>query len=100
LLNPANSSIGNWPVEANGARLRGDLPLRGAEKNADVVGAERGNAGRNAAGFDGMFDGAEEDSVAGDEDDDAATGEIGNDFVFLGEAGRRRVLWSEEGSLE
>ena len=76
--------LGEIPVEPNGARLRWNLPLGSAKEDADVLGAESRHARGGRFGFERMVDGAENDGVAGNEDDDAAAGEVGDDFVFLG----------------
>ncbi len=70
-------------VEADGRGGGGDLPLGGAEDDADVAGVKLQKAGRDGIGFDGLVDGGEDDDViAGDLNNDAAAGEAGDDFVF------------------
>lgn len=59
------------------------MPLRGAKENADVFRTEGGGARRHGFGFQGLVDGAENEGVAGGKDNDAAAGEIGDDFIFL-----------------
>ena len=86
-------SVGNGlkvAVEAHWLGRGGDLPLGGAEDDADVAGVELQEARRDGVGFDGLVDGGEDDDVvAGDLNDDAAAGEVGDDFVFaLGSLGR------------
>src|SRR5579859_2126790 len=46
-----------------------------------------GDARGNGFGFEGMIDGRENNGVVGHVNDGAATGEVGNDFVFLGTDG-------------
>jgi len=82
--------LGNLAVKTDGPRLGGNLPFGGSEEDAHMVGAERGDTRRNAGGLDGMIDGAEQDGVARNDNDHAATGEVCDDFVFLGQ-GKRRV---------
>jgi len=81
-------NFGHFAVEANRAGLRGDLPFRCAKENADVFGTERGGAGRNGFGFEGLIDGTKDDGVPGDQDDHPPAGQVGDDFVFLRTAGR------------
>ena len=89
-------------VEAHWLRVGGHAPLGGAEEDADVRGVEFDKARRDAAGFDGMIDGGEDDvAVAGDVNDDAAAGEIGDDFVFaLLVLGARRQEQHRKGGEE
>jgi len=95
LLRPAGGSesrvdggkVGEVAIEANGPRLRGDLPLRSAKENSDVTRIDGRDAWRNGFRFKGMIDGREENGVIGDLDDGAAAGQIGDDFVLL-RAGR------------
>lgn len=76
-------------VETNGARLGGNLPFRGAEKDANVACVNGGDAQRDGFRLQGMVDGTEQNGVvAGDLDDGTAAGEIGDDFIFLGGGGR------------
>lgn len=89
-------------VEADWVGRGGDLPLGGAEDDADVSGIKLQEAGRNGAGFYGLVDGCEDnDVVAGDLNDDAAAGEAGDDFVLalssLGGGGRGQKRCGEEG---
>jgi hypothetical protein len=57
------------------------------------------DARRNGVGFHGLIDGREDDFVAGDMNDDAASGEIGDDFVTaLALLGPRDL--SEDGTTE
>lgn len=70
-------------VEADGRGGGGNLPFGGAENDADVAGVELQEAGWDGTGFDGLVDGGEDnDVVASDLNDDAAAGEVGDDFVF------------------
>ena len=75
--------VGEVAVEANRFRLRGDLPLRSAKENADVMRIDGRGAWRNGFRFKGMIDGSEENGVIGDLDDGATAGQISDDFVFL-----------------
>lgn len=77
-------------IEAYGPRLRGYLPLRGAEEDAHVRGINLSSARRHGGGLDRMIDDAENDGVARDVDDDAAASKVGDDFVRLGDGGRRK----------
>src|SRR5215475_6340847 len=71
------SEVGNLSIEPDGAWLRGNLPLRGAEENADVAAVNGRDARRNRLGLKGMIDGGEEDSVVPrDVDDGAAAGQV------------------------
>ena len=70
-------------VQANGLGLRGDLPFRSAEENADVAAVNGGDSRRDGLGLEGMINRGEDDGVVGDMDDGAAAGQIGDDFVFL-----------------
>lgn len=76
--------VGDRSIEANRLGLGRRLPLCGAKENADVRGTDFGDARRDGLGFHGVIDGAEDDGVTRDMDDDAAAGKIGDDFVFLG----------------
>lgn len=70
-------------VEADGSGCGRNLPLRGAEQDADMLRVELQEAGRNRILFDGLIDGGENDDVVfGDLSDDAATGEGSDDFIF------------------
>jgi hypothetical protein len=72
-------------VQADGFGLRGNLPFGSAKEDTDMRRANGGYTGRNGFGFEGLIDGSENDAIIGDEDDDTATGEIGDDFVLLRE---------------
>src|SRR5215472_6710444 len=76
--------VGDVQVEANGLRLRGDLPFRGSIENAHMAHVNRGNARRNRLGFQGMVDRGEQDRVIGDLDNGAPAGKVGDDFLLLG----------------
>ena len=79
-----------FAVEADGPRLRGDLPFGGAEQNGDVAAVYGGNPRRNGLRLKRMVDGGKQDGSVGNVNDGAAAGEIGNDFIFLCERGRSR----------
>ena len=86
-----SAKMGDLTVESNGPGLRSDLPFGGAEQNADVAAVNHGDARGNGFGFERAIDGGEDDGVIGDVNDGAATGEIGDDFLFLGrKRGARR----------
>jgi len=70
-------------VETDRVGLRGNLPFGSAEKDADVQGIDFSDARRNGSGLERMVDGGENNGVAGNVNNGAATGEIGDDFVFL-----------------
>jgi hypothetical protein len=78
------AQVGDLTVESNGPRLRGDLPFGRAKENADVPAVNGSNARRNRFGFERMIDGREHYGAVGNVNDSAATGEVGDDFVFLG----------------
>ena len=80
-----SAEVRNVAVEPDWARLRGDLPFGGAEENGDMAAVNGGNARRNGTGLKGMINGGEDDGIVGDVDDGAAAGEIGDDFLILGE---------------
>lgn len=88
------ADVRNIPVEANRPRLRRDLPLRCAEKDTDMGRTNGGHAGRDGFGFKRMVDRGKDNTVGGDVNNDAATREVGYDFVFLGR-GRRAPRESE-----
>lgn len=90
------SEAGDVAIESNGAGLCGHLPLRGAEEDADVMVVNGSDARRNGFGFEGMVDSAEENGIAGNEDDGATAGEVGDDFVFLGRDGSGARQGEEE----
>ena len=79
-----SGKVGNVAVESNGPGLRGDLPFGSAKEDADVTAINGGDARGNGFGFEGVVDGGKYDGVVGDVNDGAATGEVGDDFVFLG----------------
>ena len=78
------AKVGDVPVEPDRPGLRGNLPFRSAEENADVAVINGGDARRHGFGFERMINGGENDGVIGNVNDGAATGEVGDDFVFLG----------------
>jgi len=98
-------SVGNGlevAVEADGRGGGGNLPLGGAEDDADVASVKLQETGRDGTGFDRLVDGGEDDDfVACDLDNDAAAGEVGDDFVFtlgsLRGSGCREKGCGEEG---
>ena len=79
-----SAKVRNVAVESDWPGLRSDLPFGGAEENGDMAAVNGGDARRNGFGFEGMIDGRENDGVIGDVNDGAATGEIRDDFLFLG----------------
>jgi len=79
-----SAKVGNVAVEPDGPRLRCDLPFGSAKEDADVAAINGGHARRNGFRFEGMINGGKYDGVVGDVNDCAATGEVGDDFVFLG----------------
>lgn len=83
----SGAKVGDVAVESNGPGLRGDLPFGRAKKNAEVTCVNGGDTRGNGFRFERMIDGREHDGVVCDMDDDAAAGEVGDDFVFLGMAG-------------
>jgi len=88
--------VGDVAIESNGPGLRGDLPFGSAKEDADVAAINGGDARGNGLGFEGMVDGGKYDGVVGNVNDGAATGEVGNDFVFLGTGGRAGCECSQE----
>src|ERR1700730_2118197 len=70
-------------IHSNGLGVGGDSPLGGAEKHADVRGIEIHHARRNGIAFDRLIDSRENDDLFCDMHDDAATGQIGDDFVLV-----------------
>jgi hypothetical protein len=70
-------------VETNGLGRSGKLPFGSTEKDGDMATIDLGDARRNGSGFEGMIDGAEDDGVARDLNEDATTGEVGDNFVLL-----------------
>jgi len=70
-------------VEPDGPGLRGDLPFGRAKEKTDVAAVNGSNARGNGFGFERMIDGRENDGAIGNVDDGAATGEVGDDFLFL-----------------
>jgi len=98
-----SAKVGDVAVEPNGPGLRGDLPFGSAKEDADVTAINSGDARGNGFGFEGMINGGKYDGVVGDVNDGAATGEVGNDFVFLGmrgSAGRERGQKNKGGANE
>jgi len=71
-------------VEPDGPGLRGDLPFGRAKEKTDVAAVNGSNARGNGFGFERMIDGCENDGAIGNVDDGSATGEVGDDFFFLG----------------
>ena len=71
-------------IYSNGLGVSGDSPLGGAKKDSEMAGINVHHARGNGIALDGLIDGSENDDVFGDVDDDAAAGEIGDDFVFAG----------------
>ena len=70
-------------IEADGLRIRGNLPFGSAENDPDVTGVQLQDARRDGVGFYGQVDGCKEDDVVFSYlNDDAAAGEISDDFVF------------------
>jgi len=78
------SDIADFPVEANRAWLCRDLPLGGAEENADMRRAKGRNPGRDRFGFERMLDCRENDGVARHVNEHSTPRKIGDDFVLLG----------------
>lgn len=70
-------------VEANRSRLGGELPLRRAEEDGEVRGVDLRDARGHGLRFERVIDGAEDDGVLGDVDQDPATGEVGDNLVIL-----------------
>jgi hypothetical protein len=83
-------------IHSNGLWVSGDSPLRGAEKNADVSGIEAHHARRDGISFDGLIDSGKNNDVSCSVNDDAATSQIGDDFVLAA----LRERWSGSGSSE
>ena len=79
-----SGKVRNVAVEPNGPRLRCDLPFGSAKEDADVAVINGGDAWRHGFGFEGMINGGENDCVISNVNDGAATGEVGDNFVFLG----------------
>src|SRR5215469_1256289 len=95
--------VGDVQVQANGLRLRGDLPFGGSIENAHMAHINRGNARRNRLGFQGMVDRGEQDRVIGDLDNGAPAGKVGDDFLLLGtqgESSRENGQQTEGGGSE
>jgi hypothetical protein len=83
-----SAEVWDVAIEPDGPGLGCDLPFGGAKENADVAAVNGGDTRGNGFGFERVIDGGEKNGVVGDVDDGAAAGEVGNDFVFLGGAGR------------
>jgi len=69
-------------VQPKGLRISRNSPLRRSEENADVSVVEVHHTGRNGISFDGLIDSGKNDHILGGMNDDAATGEVGNNFVL------------------
>jgi uncharacterized protein YjbI with pentapeptide repeats len=90
-------------VEPNGFGLGSNLPFGGAKEDADVAAVNGGDAWRNGLGLERAINGGEQNSVIGNVDDGTATGEVGDDFVFLGagcHASRERGQQNQGGANE
>ncbi len=90
-------------IEPNGPGLRSDLPLRCAKKDADVAAIDGSDARRNGFGFEGMIDARENNGAVGHVNERAATGKVGDDFVFLstgGSAGWERAEENQGGAKD
>ncbi len=70
-------------IEAYGLGIGRDLPLGSAEDDAHVSGVKLQEARGDGIGFQGLVDRGEDDDIfLSDLDNDAAAGEVGDDFVF------------------
>jgi hypothetical protein len=69
-------------VQANRFGIGGELPLGCTEKDADMARVEVHDARRNRIGLDGLIDRSKNDGVSRNVNDNAAAGEIGDDFFF------------------
>lgn len=69
-------------VQANRLGIGGELPLGCTEKHANMTRVEVHDARRNRIGFDGLIDRSKDDGLSRYVNDDAATGQIGDDFLF------------------
>jgi len=79
-----STKVGDFPVEPNGPWLRCDLPFGSTKENADVATINGRDARGNGFGFERVVDGRKNNGVIGNVNDGAATGEVSDDFVFLG----------------
>jgi hypothetical protein len=69
-------------IQANRFGIGGELPLGCTEKDADVAPVKFHYTGRDRIGFDGLIERGENDGVSRNINDDAATCEIGHNFIF------------------
>ena len=80
-----SAQVRDVAVESDGPGLRGDLPFGRSEENADMAAVNGGDARGNGFGFERVIDACKNDGVVGHVNDGASTGEIGDNFLFLGE---------------
>src|ERR1700757_512029 len=78
-----DANVRNVSIQANRLGLCWRLPLGGPKEDADMRRADLGDARRDGLGFHRVINGAKNNSITGGMNDDAAAGEIGDDFVFL-----------------
>jgi hypothetical protein len=69
-------------IQANRFGIGWELPLGCTEKDADVALIKFHYTGRDRIGFDGLIERGEDDGVFRNMNDDAATREIGHNFLF------------------
>jgi hypothetical protein len=69
-------------VQANRFGIGGELPFGRTEKDADVTRVEVHHARRDGIGLDGLIERGKNDGFSRNVNDDAATGQIGDDFLF------------------
>src|SRR5882724_2991492 len=70
-------------IDSNGFWVGRDTPFRSAEQDSDMRGVQVHHAGWNGTPLDGLLDGGKENDVPSDMNNDAATRQIGDDFVLV-----------------
>jgi galactose mutarotase-like enzyme len=89
------SEVRDVAVKTDGLGLRGNLPLGRTKENADMAAVNCGDARGYGFGFQGVIDGGQEDGIIRNQNDRAATSQVGDDFIFLGSSGKHRQKRSE-----
>jgi hypothetical protein len=86
--------MGKLPVYPSNLLLRRRrLPIDRAEKNFNAIRSDRDRRGNVRLNLDGILDGGDDDGVFHDSDNDAAGGEVGDEFFggrLLGLLGAKR----------
>jgi hypothetical protein len=70
-------------IDSNGFGVGGDTPFGSPEQDSDMRGIQVHDAGWNGIPLDGLVDGGKENDVPGNMNNDAATRQIGDDFVLV-----------------